>query len=96
MRIAPRFTTTFATSIEANNVLGCSSKDTTRLKDGCCFVLRLLISLTVSEKKATSLPAIKKDRRYKTAAIKLSRMVAAGVSNDSRVKVIKPVDSNTE
>jgi hypothetical protein len=54
------------------------------------------MSLTVREKKATSLPAIKKDRRYNTAAIKLSRMVAAGVNTDSRLKVIKPVDSNTE
>jgi hypothetical protein len=77
--------------MEARSVFGCSSKETTRLKEGCCFVLRLLMSLTVSEKKATSLPAIKKERRYSTAAIKLSRMVAAGVNTDSRLKVIKPV-----
>ena len=64
--------------MDANNVFGCSSKVTMRLKDGCFLVFKTLISFWASEKKATSPPATKKERINKMMAIKMSMPVMAG------------------
>jgi hypothetical protein len=64
--------------MDANSVLGCSSNSTIRLKAGCCFVLSIFISLYVSEKKATSEPAIKNEMIKSITARKISTAVAAG------------------
>ena len=53
--------------------------ETIRRKAGCCFVLSILISLYVSEKKATSEPATKKDMVNKSSARNMSTADAAGV-----------------
>ena len=60
--MAPKFTNTFETNMLACRVLGCSNKVTILRNEGCCRVLSVLMSFTLSEQKATSLPAIKKDK----------------------------------
>ena len=60
-------------------VLGCSSKVTIRLKDGCCLVFKTLISFKVKEKKATSLPATRKEMIRRMKIEKISMIAAAGV-----------------
>ena len=45
IKMMPILTKLFAISMEPNNILGWSSKETIRLKAGCCFVLSILISL---------------------------------------------------
>ena len=55
------FTKVFAISSDASNNLGSSSKLTIRFQLESCLVLSVLISLYVSEKKATSAPDTKKD-----------------------------------
>jgi hypothetical protein len=82
--------------MDACKVLGCSSKVTILLKEGCCFVLSALISFTFSEKKATSLPAIRKERMYNITAIKRSNTVAAGVKIVRRFKTRKCKDVSAE
>ena len=75
----PIFTKLLVISIAASNVLGCSSKVTIRLKEGCCLVFNIFISFEVSEKKATSLPATRKEIIKRTNIMKISMVVAAGV-----------------
>ena len=75
----PMFTKLLAINIDASNVFGCSSKSTIRLKAGCCLVLSILMSLYVSEKKATSEPAIKNETVNNKIAKKIRTAVAAGV-----------------
>ena len=75
----PIFTKLFVMSMAASNVFGCSSNVTMRLKEGCCLVLRTLMSFSVKEKKATSLPATRKEMMNRMKIIKISMVVAAGV-----------------
>ena len=75
----PIFTKLFVISMAANNVLGCSSKVTMRLNEGCWRVFKTLISFEVSEKKATSLPATRNETINKINMMKMSMVVAAGV-----------------
>ena len=82
-RMAPRFTNTLAISMDACNILGCSSKCTMRRKDGCCLVLSRLRSFDVRENKATSLPAIKKESRNNKNAIMTKITVAVGGKTDN-------------
>jgi len=63
----------------ASSVLGCSSKLTIRLKEGFCLVFKTLISFDVSEKKATSLPATRKEMMSRINMMKIRIVVAAGV-----------------
>ena len=79
IRMMPMFTKLLVISIAASKVFGCSSKLTMRRYEGCCFVLRTLISFKVSEKKATSEPAIRKDKLKSITTRKRSTPVAAGV-----------------
>ena len=66
-------------SIEASNIFGWSSKLTMRRYAGCFFVLSILISLKVREKKAISDPASKKDSIKSSTTKKMSTVAAAGV-----------------
>lgn len=75
----PMLTRLFAINIEASSVLGFSSKVTILLYEGCCLVLSILISFSVSEKKATSDPATKNDIKKRMITVKRSIVVAAGV-----------------
>ena len=75
----PIFTKLLAMSIEASKIFGCSSRLTIRLKDGCCLVFKTLMSFDVSEKKATSLPARKKDNTNRMMMEKIRIVVAAVV-----------------
>ena len=75
----PIFTKQLAISIEASSVLGVSSRVTIRLKEGCCLVLSILISLSVSEKNAIWEPATKKEIKKRIMTVKKRMVVAAGV-----------------
>jgi hypothetical protein len=77
MRMMPILMKLLAISMEANRIFGCSSRFTILLKEGCFFVLSTLMSLLLSEKKATSLPAIKKESTNNTSNAKRSMVVAA-------------------
>ena len=81
----PIFTKLFVISIEASNVLGLSSRVTILLKEGCCLVLSKLISFIVSEKKAISEPATKKEMKKRITTVKRSMVVAAGVSTRDKI-----------
>jgi len=76
--MAPIFTKLFVMSMEASNVFGCSIKFTIRLKDGCFLVFKTLISFTFMEKKATWLPATRKERIKSRIAKKIKTVSAAG------------------
>jgi hypothetical protein len=65
--------------MEASKILGCSSKCTILRKEGCLLVFKIFMSLEVNEKKATSLPATKKERIRSIKITKMSIVVAAGV-----------------
>lgn len=90
----PMFTKLLAISMEASRVLGASSKVTILLKEGCCLVLSILISLSVSEKKAISEPATKKEIKKRIITVKRSMVVAAGVI--ARNKIICWLNKYTE
>ena len=78
-RMMPMFTKLLVISIPASNVLGCSSRCTILLKEGCLLVFKTLMSLLEREKKATSLPATKKEIIKRMMAIKNKTVVAPGV-----------------
>jgi len=63
--------------MEASKILGCSNKLTMRLNEGCFLVLRILRSFEVREKKATSLPAKKKEITSRKKIEKIKIVVAA-------------------
>ena len=63
---------------------------TIRLNDGCCLVLSTLISFCVSEKKAISLPATKKESINKITAVNISTPVTAGTIASKLVGSNKP------
>ena len=86
INMIPIFTKLFVMSMAASKVFGCSSKVTIRLKDGCCFVFKTLMSFDVSEKKATSLPATRNEMISSITIIKMSMVVAAGVIANKRSK----------
>ena len=73
----PIFTKLLVIKIAANKILGCSNKLTIRLKEGCFLVFKILISFDVNEKKATSLPARKKEIKYNTIMATTSTVVSA-------------------
>ena len=75
----PRFTRLLVMSMDARKVLGCSKSVTIRLKEGCWRVLKTFISFWLREKKATSLPAIKKESINKIMAVKINTPVTAGI-----------------
>ena len=75
----PMFTKLLVMSMAASNVFGCSSKVTMRRSAGCCFVLSTLMSLEVSEKKATSLPATRNEMISRMNMMNMRMVVAAGV-----------------
>ena len=77
MRMIPILMKLLAISMEANKILGCSSRVTILLKEGCFFVLSTWMSLLLSEKNATSLPAIKKESTNNTNSANRSMVVAA-------------------
>lgn len=79
MRMIPIFMKLLAISMDASNVFGCSNSATIRLNDGCFRVFNTLISFDVSEKKATSLPEIKKENMNRIKSVNISTVVAAGV-----------------
>jgi hypothetical protein len=62
--------------MEASRVLGSSSRDTMRFQERSCLVLRILISLNVREKKATSEPERTNDRRSRKS-MTIARIVVA-------------------
>lgn len=66
----------FAISMEASRVFGSSSRDTMRFQETSCLVLRILISLEVKEKKATSEPERAKDRISRKSST-ITRIVVA-------------------
>jgi hypothetical protein len=72
------FTKQFAIKIEANKIFGCSNNVTILLNEGCLRVFKILTSLVVNEKKATSLPAKKNDNKNKINNATISIVVAAG------------------
>jgi hypothetical protein len=74
----PIFTKLFAISMDARRVFGVSSRVTILLKEGCCLVFSILRSLIVSEKKATSEPATKKEIKNRMIIVKRSMVVCAG------------------
>lgn len=80
------FTRLLAISIDASNVFGVSRSVTIRLKEGCCRVLSILMSLSVREKKATSEPATKKEIKKSTMMVKRRMVVAAGVIANNLIK----------
>lgn len=88
----PMFTKLLAINIEANNVLGCSSKLTILLKEGCFLVFKILTSLELSEKNATSLPESKKDNRKSTKTATIKIVVAA----EETIRKIFKCDNNSE
>lgn len=73
--------------MEACNILGSSSNVTILRNDGFLFVFSTLISFDVKAKKATSLPAIKKDSMKNMKRAKISIVVAAGVMTSIWLKV---------
>ena len=75
----PMFTKLLVISKQANSVLGCSSRLTMRRYAGCCFVLSMLMSLSVREKKATSEPANRKATTKRKNIITISTALAARV-----------------
>lgn len=77
IKMMPMFTKLLAISIEASKVFGCSSKLTILLKEGCFLVFKILTSFGLSEKKATSLPESKKDKRKRTKTVTIKIVVAA-------------------
>lgn len=86
----PIFTKLLVISMAASKVLGLSSKLTIRLKEGCCRVFKILISLEVSEKKATSLPATRKEIINSINIMKTSMTLAAGVNARKKSKLPIP------
>ena len=74
----PIFTKLLVIKIDANKILGCSNKLTILLKEGCFLVFKIFISFGVSEKKATSLPAIKNDNKNNIRIVTIRIVVAAG------------------
>ena len=75
----PIFTKLLPISIAASKVFGSSNKLTIRRYAGCFFVRSIFISLYVSEKKAISDPASKKDSMKSITTKNISTVVAAGV-----------------
>lgn len=80
------FTKLLAISMDASKVFGVSSSVTIRLKEGCCRVLSILISLSVREKKAISEPATKKEIKKSIMMVKRRIVVAAGVIANNLIK----------
>ena len=77
-------------SIDASRVLGVSSKVTILLYEGCRFVLRIFISLYVSEKNATSEPAtkneiIKSRKRAKIRIVVAPSVMTRYITNEIRI-----------
>ena len=79
----PIFTKLLVIKIDANKILGCSNKLTILLKEGCFLVFKILMSFEVKEKKATSLPARKKEIKYKKI-MATTKTVEAAVDIDNR------------
>ena len=71
-----------------NKVLGCSNKATTLRNEGWRFVFKTFISFIFKEKKAISLPAIKKESRNNIARAKDSMAIAVGVKATNRFKKV--------
>ena len=65
-----------AISMEASKVFGSSSRDTIRFQETSCLVLRILMSLNVREKKATSEPERTNDRISRKSTM-IARIVVA-------------------
>jgi hypothetical protein len=78
--------------MDINNVFGCSMRRTILLKEGFFLFFRMFTSLEEREKKATSLPAIKKESK-KSKANKKNRTVEA---TGDTVKKKRGKVSNTE
>jgi hypothetical protein len=76
IKMIPMFTKLFAINIDASNVFGCSSRLTILLKEGCFLVFKILTSLGLREKKATSLPESKKDNKKSTNNVTTKIVVA--------------------
>src|SRR5579871_2114120 len=72
-------TKVLAISNDPNKIFGSSSKFTIRFHDASCFVFKILMSLCVSEKKATSEPATTKDIINKKRIITARIVVACGL-----------------
>ena len=68
-----------AISKDPNSVLGCSSNSTILFKLLSCFVLSILISLCVSEKKATSAPLSIKEQKINPISKKMNNEVLCTV-----------------
>ena len=75
----PMFTKTFVIVNVTDKIFGCSSRDTILLKEGCFLVFNILISFEESEKKATSLPARKKESSNNKITLNKRIVVAPGV-----------------
>jgi hypothetical protein len=87
----PMFTKLLAINIDANRVLGCSNKLTILLNEGCFLVFKILTSLELSEKNATSLPESKKDKRKSTKTATIKIVVAA----EETIRKILKCDNNS-
>src|ERR1700753_1807605 len=69
----------FAITMEASRVLGSSSSETMRRQEASCLVFRILISLWVSEKNATSEPLRTNESKSRKRIIMARRVVAWGL-----------------
>lgn len=95
IKMIPIFTKLLLINIDASKVLGWSNKLIIRRYAGCFFVLSILISLNVREKKAISDPANRKDKIKSMNTKKISTLAAAGVIAKSEMVKIS-VNSLTE
>jgi len=73
------FTMVFAIRIAVNNSLGFFRSPTILLYDGWVLVFRILISFTLSEKKAICAPERRKDKKNRITRIKMKTVDSAGV-----------------